>query len=273
MTGACRNLYTMPTPLQDYFAQRVKHLFETLDDLALNRDEASLHDLRVEMKKCKAMIRFLRVVYAKQKLTRSSEKLSVVFHRAGDIREYQLMHQWLVNSGLASMETRYFPKKEIARLLNRFYQDAKKHKQVFTKVVDAMKEYIETTNQQLAEQYVKYQRALIKNHIRLQPGSHNWHTLRKLIKQWIYAVNWIGDADRKKIYTEVQQYDKLQEAIGSWHDQQLIRDTLSEKKIHFSENNKLQKLFGEALLKLNRSIRYREKKIGSLLYTITPYKQ
>src|SRR5881275_1468372 len=88
-------MINMHTPLEKYFAQRVKNLFNHLHDFELVGDEVSLHDLRVEMKKLRAILKFLRTVYPRQKLKRPAHLLRSIFQRAGAIREYQILLQWL----------------------------------------------------------------------------------------------------------------------------------------------------------------------------------
>ena len=97
----------MHTPLQKYFAQRVKNLFNHLHNFELNGDDISLHDFRVEIKKLRAVIKFLRDIYPKQKLKKAGHLLRTIFQTAGEIREYQLMQQWLQKYQFPVIENEY----------------------------------------------------------------------------------------------------------------------------------------------------------------------
>ena len=88
-----------------------------------------------------------------------------------------------------------------------------------------------------------------------------WHELRKIIKQWMYAINWIENG----VGTDISFFQKLQEAIGYWHDAQVIKETLFQKKIFLSQDVELQKSFSIATEKLNQSLKYRERQIQELL--------
>src|SRR5437016_14448633 len=99
----------MQTPLEKYFAQRVKNLFNNLHDFELNGDDVSMHDLRVEMKKLRSIITFLRQVYPKQKVKKAAHILRSIFQQAGEIREYQILEQWLQKNQFTAIEKVYFP--------------------------------------------------------------------------------------------------------------------------------------------------------------------
>ena len=81
----------MHRPLEKYFEQRTKNLFNHLYDFEINGDEVSLHDLRVEMKKLRAVIKFLRNIYPNQKLKMPAHALRNIFHDAGFVRELQIL--------------------------------------------------------------------------------------------------------------------------------------------------------------------------------------
>src|SRR5487761_2478373 len=110
----------MHTPLQKYFAQRVKNLFNHLHDFDLNGDEVSLHDFRVEMKKLRAVIRFLRQVYPKQKIKKPAQLLRSIFQAAGEMREYQILQQWLQKNQFVVIEQIFFPSDKYRMMLEHF---------------------------------------------------------------------------------------------------------------------------------------------------------
>src|SRR6476646_5415837 len=99
----------MHTPLEKYFAQRTKNLFNHLHDFELMGDEVSLHDLRVEMKKLRAVIKFLRNIYSRQRLKKPAHSLRAIFQQAGEIRETQIMQQWLQKNNFTVIEQTYYP--------------------------------------------------------------------------------------------------------------------------------------------------------------------
>lgn len=261
------NTTAMAMPFQSYFSQRVKHLFNHLHDFELKGDAVSLHDLRVEMKKLRAVIKFLRSVYPKQKLKKSTRQLRLIFEEAGEIREYQLLQQWLSKNQLVHFKGIYFQEEKLEKLVTDFHDSAKGFKQSLKEIVELTGRYVQATNQILAEQYVVDLHAQIEQLIRKQPAREDWHDLRRMIKQWLYAINWIGSgADAKTAgQTELSYYNKLQEAIGYWHDVEVIRETLQQKHLHLSKDITVQQDYSKASEKIHQSLRYREKQVGAML--------
>ena len=256
----------MPNPFQAYYSQRLKNLFNGLHDFNLNGDEASLHDFRVEMKKLRAVIKFLRTIYPIQKLKKAGQKLRAIFQEAGEIREYQLLQQWMAKNELASFDQHYLPQSKLLDLTHQFRKRTSCTKQLLKEMVDEVGKYVDATNQVLAEKYVVDLHAQIEKMINGQPGTPDWHELRKLIKQWIHAINWVK-AEDNRTENDLSFYNKMQEAIGRWHDAEMIRDTLYQKQIYLSQDMEVQKDFTKASNKINQSIRYREKQVGEMLST------
>jgi CHAD domain-containing protein len=255
----------MPNSFRQYFAQRVKYTFNHLHLIEIKADEPAMHDFRVEIKKMRAVIRFLREIYPDQKLKKAAHRFKQVFRDAGDIRELQLVHQWLVKHGIVSIYEQYFPEQKIAELVNEFCKKASHTRQSLKETVDDLEKTVQITNPVLAEQYVLDVHARLKRMVMRQPGQQEWHELRKLIKQWLYAVNWVGPDEKNNSEADIAYYTKLQEAIGYWHDADMIREALQQKKIYLSQYIEVQKDFAKASQKIIQSIRYRERQVGEML--------
>jgi len=255
----------MPSPLQRYFALRVKNLFNHLHDFELTGNENAMHDFRVEMKKLRALIKFLRSIYPKQKLKKASNHLRGIFEDAGDIREYQLLGQWLQKNEMNSIEKKIFPAEKMQLMIHSFHQNSSRHKTELKEVIDQCGKFIQNTNEILAEQYVVELRARIEKLVNKNLLIADWHELRKLIKQWMYAANWIHNEEEAKSDSAFSFYNKLQEAIGNWHDIEMIKDAFSQKQIYLSPDLDVQKDFTKAWDKLNQSLKYREKQVEELL--------
>lgn len=244
-----------------YYNQRVKLIFNQLLEFDLNASENAMHDFRVEIKKMRAILKFLKSVYPKQKLKKSARQLNNIFQQAGEIREYQLLQQWFQKNDLEIFIDHLFPTKELDSLISNFHQQVHQFKQDLKELTEQISEYIKATNEILAEHYVRDLYVQLDHQIRTNSSANEWHELRKIIKQWMYAINWIDDGQE----TDIAFYQKLQEAIGYWHDAEVIKETLLQKKIFLSPDVELQKSFSIASEKLNHAIRYREKQIHELL--------
>jgi len=254
----------MPTPLQKYFAQRVKNLFNHLHDFELNGDEVSLHDFRVEMKKLRAIVRFLQQVYPKQKLKRSSYLLRAIFQVAGEIREYQILQDWLQKNNFYVLELEYYPPERLRNMIDAFRVRAEDYKNDLNEVISVVGHYVHSTNEILPEQYFADTNAQVESMVRKNLPQTEWHELRKLIKLRMYAYNWIQHEEGYED-TAFPYYNKLQENIGQWHDLELIKDSFSQKQIYLSQDLEVQKDFTLAWEKLTNGLKHKERVIEEML--------
>lgn len=251
----------LPSSLSIYFNQRVKQIFNHLLEFDINSSENSMHDFRVEIKKMKAILKFLKSVYPKSKLKKSARQLNNIFQQSGEIREYQLLVQWFQKNELETFRQSLFSEEILDELIENFHHQVPQFKHDLKEVIEKMNEYVQATNEILAEHYVRGLYVEIDKLIRKNSALSEWHELRKMIKQWMYSINWIeGGKD-----TDISYFQKLQEAIGYWHDADVIKETIQQKKLFLSQDVELQKFHTVAIDKLNHSMRYREKQIAELL--------
>jgi CHAD domain-containing protein len=259
----------MTSPLHQYFSLRIKNLFNHLHDFELTEGDVPLHDFRIEMKKLKAIIKFLRTVYPKQKFKKITHNIGNVFQHTGEIREYQVLQQWLHKNELLHIIKTYFPDQNMEDMIEVFHHKSFAYKQELKEVIEHCGKFVQHTNSILAEQYVTELNAQIEKMIQRHLEMSDWHELRKLIKQWMYAINWIDNKEEEtKSDSQFSYYNKLQEAIGYWHDLELIKESFTQKQIFLSTNIDIHKDFSKAWERLNAGIRYREKQVEEMLHKL-----
>jgi CHAD domain-containing protein len=255
----------MHSLFQQYFAIRVKNLFNHLHDLELIDPEIPLHDLRVEIKKVKSIIKFLKTIYPKEKFKKSSYQLNHIFQHAGEIREQQIIRNWLVKNNAEVIVERYFSDKKIAKLVSSFQKQSDTIKTTLKEISDRCNKYISITNEITIEQYVKKLNHKIEKEILRSEDKHNWHELRKSIKQWIYSRSWLDEDTKESSASVFSKYNKLQEAIGAWHDLEMIKEYLFQENIHLSAEMDLLIVFERIQSSLNREIKSSETKVIKIL--------
>jgi len=254
----------MDTPLEKYFAQRVKNLFNNLHDFELNGDETSLHDLRVEIKKMRAIIKFLGTIYPRQQIKKPEHLLRNIFQKAGEVRESQLLQLWLRKHEFSIIESTYFQPEKLDFLIEQFRKSASQYKDDFKEIIEILSKFVHSTNEILAEQYFIDLNAQVEKLCRRNLPQTDWHDLRKLIKQRIYAYNWVQH-ENENDDPHFAYYNKLQENIGLWHDLEIIKDNFSQKQVYLSQDIEVQKEFNLAWDKLMSSHKYREKQVEEIL--------
>ena len=255
----------MATRIEKNYDHRIKKIFNHLHDFDLHPDDSSLHDLRVEMKKLRALLKFLRTIYPQQKLKKAAHLLRTVFHAAGEIREFQLMQQWCRANNIYHIESTYYPQEELDHLILNFKNALEGYKKDLEEMCKKSQEFVQDTHIILAEQYVTdlYAQLDTKTHIRL--ASEEWHELRKIIKQWMYALDWIHESKTEKKDQTFSFYNKLQEIIGQWHDLEMIKESFSQKQIFLSMDLDVQQDFARAWDLLLNSIKKSAKQVTAML--------
>jgi len=254
----------MSSHLEKYFDQRVKNIFNHLYDFEVTGEENAMHDFRVEMKKLRSIIKFLRVVYPKHQLKKAAHSLRNVFHEAGVIREYQVLQQWLEKNELLVIEATYFPRDEQQKMIEAFRENTKDYQKQLEEVIDHVKVFINSTKEILYEQYLVDLHAQLDDFCNKDLAKEQWHEMRKVIKQWMYALNWV-DNDEDKKDKDFPYYNKLQEVIGQWHDLEMFKQEFADKQIYLSQDIEVQKDFSMGWEKLNTSIKQKEKQVEELL--------
>jgi len=137
----------MHTPLEKYFTLRVKNLFNHLHDFELNGDEVSLHDLRVEMKKLRAIIKFLRNIYPDQKLKKPTHLLRNIFQEAGYIRELQIILQWLQKNEYNVIAKIYYPQEKLKAMIEDFQKSTHRLKEDCKEITETVFYMIEESTE------------------------------------------------------------------------------------------------------------------------------
>jgi CHAD domain-containing protein len=191
--------------------------------------------------------------------------LRSVFQAAGEIREYQLLLQWLHKHHLRVLEENFFPAARLQQMIADFREQAPVFKNDLKEIIEQTAKFVAHTNEILPEQYFTDLHAQLQERTNAELPAMEWHDLRKLIKQWMYALNWVAPEEAAAKETALAYFNKLQEQIGQWHDLEMIKEAFSQKQIYLSQDLDVQKDFARAWEKLTHSLRYREKQVMEML--------
>lgn len=255
----------MPYRFEKYFQERRQHLFDHLDDYESISDERSLHRLRVGMKQSKALFKFLRKQYKKHKLKEASNALKVIFRAAGEIREYQLILKWLRDNEYRFIEEAHFNEQELKKLKEYFHSCLPGYKKDIKDIFAKAEKYAEETNEKIAAKYVAGLYVKLEKMRMKDLPVKEWHELRKLIKQWIYSIDWIKKKQAGKYEKVLEYYENLQRVIGDWHDIEIVKETLTEKQVYLSRSEQVHKDFALAWEKLIRLSEEKQQQIEEML--------
>jgi CHAD domain-containing protein len=216
--------------IQTYFAKRWKKLFKNFRAIRQSPDSDSVHDLRIESKKLKAIAALLNQTNGGA-VHLSIKQMKPLIRQTGTIREAELHLKTLYEhefgrNGL-EQEQKDCIKNGYALLHNNgndYEAGIKAVKKRFTKSVCGVKNsearnYIDTIVDQLILHF-------------LWPiDIEQLHEARKKIKNLVYIIDLLPQKLQARINIKIKYLDQLQELIGQWHDLTLTLHLLQSTKL------------------------------------------
>lgn len=254
--------------VREYSEKQISSALQLLEEYNATSNEEVLHQLRVSLKKIKAVLDYLRTLHPK-KIKSTRKKLQFVFHAAGSLREAQLRLKWLTEKKLlllirhSSFDQKIKEEKEL--FVTHKHDYLKKQKSVSDEIDKCLKKVDE-------EDLLRY---ALKLKAKLQEqlpvfSKENWHALRKLIKQLLYAYHWLTDQDKLKVLTVTafKKLDMLQENIGIWHDAVDLQQWLTDGQFFLSKDKSVKQQFNKAFALVQKDIEVKEKVVIKQLQAI-----
>jgi CHAD domain-containing protein len=260
----------MASPLQKYYALKLKNLFNNLYEVELTSSHTALHDLRIELKKFRTIIHFLKTVYHKHRIKKAIKLIESIFDEAGTLREMQFLQQWLQQSKMPELETILGLEGSIIYAQHIFLQHIRKHKHTLQKVIDVCGPLVEETNALLPEQYMQKLKVELLEQLRKNLAIEEWHDSRKKIKRRMNAIRWVTSESDEMEEVNFAYFNHLQEAIGNWHDLIIIEDYFAAIQAQKNIDKDLQQHLSAAQLVLYSNLQQREKQVRHLLQQQMP---
>jgi CHAD domain-containing protein len=182
-----------------YLEKRNGEWEDNLRKFAGSQDAEALHQLRVALKKIKALAHFSRGCGGK-KMVRDFAGLKPMFKEAGVIRDADKTNQ----EELRTTTTRHF----VAHIKQYRRQGKRAGKRLVSTVRAVPTSCIRDW----------YARQIVSTGILLIATGDELHRARKQIKEMLYMEKILPDALRVELRLDTGYLDRLQEAIGEWHD-------------------------------------------------------
>lgn len=235
---------------QHYFREQWGNIMHHFDRFAKRTDAEHIHQLRVNLKKLRALEFLQDEVHGNiaKKLHRPVRKL---FRQAGKIRDAQVSAHLLRESGIRS-----------ARFFTQQKQIVAKEAKKLVRLVDDIGNQLVARNletwkriQPISDrQYGKVLRRLEKKitywfvpRLRVK----DLHDSRKEIKRLVYLHELLPGRIRDKINVNTAQYKKLEDSIGKWHDsiyaaeliqKNLPREPAVQRRLRRTASSSLKKI-------------------------------
>jgi CHAD domain-containing protein len=206
-----------------------KHL-ENLENFVKTKDPEELHDLRVNIKKLKALVFFSDVANKKSKIKKRFEPVKPIFREAGDVRTAILHKNMLRKHGvkdeLLDKQVEAALKKAKDILLN--HSTTYIHR--FKTIENRMRDHLVDIDKISIEKAFKKQ---IKKLDKLYADPESeLHDSRKTIKHIIYMHDMLPKTMKKNIPLDIPYLKQLEGTLGRWHDDVMAIEFLKKGKAH-----------------------------------------
>ena len=243
---------------QTYFKQLTTLVFNCWMETNTHPTDTGLHDLRVLLKKIRACQQFLCWVYGKSSLQLLSEETRLIFRQAGHIRELQIINAWLKKEKIDLFQLLKCADQDIAQELASLQKSLDLHQSNFSKGIKKAEQLAERTNPILCDQYWQELNSSIKKQLK-KIRKKDWHEMRKLIKKWIYALNYLEELKppQKSLTMSIH---KLEKNIGTWNDYWVISQRLEETESMDSLPISFRKQYALATTRIHELLEIAEKK-------------
>lgn len=240
--------------LKVYVEKQVNSALHLLEQYNSASDDEVLHQLRVSLKKVKAVLDYLRTVHPK-KIKSLRKKLQVVFHAAGSLREAQLRLKWLTAKRFlfliqhASIEQKIMEEEEL------FVTQKQEYLKKIRSVYDELDKYLKEVEEGALFQYAQMMKGKLEDQLPAA-AQQDWHALRKLIKQLLYAHHWLSEQDKLKLLTVTayNKLDMLQENIGLWNDAVDLFQWVTDGQFFLSKDKSVKQQFNKAFALVQKDI-------------------
>lgn len=210
--------------LKKYFKSRVKGIETELQKPDKNFNKEDFHNLRVEIKKTRALAAMVNSATKKFNRKKTLKPLKKIFQQAGKVRELQLEEALL---------RKYDSKHQLRNYLQYLGDREHNEKEAFANIHKANKIHLKKTGKKITSfinkvnkkdvnKYVKGKENEIKKLVKKDRLKISQvHQLRKDLKQLQYDLKSLSN---KKI--KENGMDALQELMGRWHDLRVMHRQL-----------------------------------------------
>jgi len=182
-------------------------------------DQEELHRFRVQIKKVKAMLSlFENTSRQHQDLLKGFKPVKEIFRYAGHIRDAYTNLQLSERYNLKNEAFETSQQKIIEEGTTEFQHQGKKHLKHIKDAYKHLKKQLTSVHNSSIAEYYKKQLEEISANFAISAFNEDMHTNRKLIKILVYNHKLADKALNGSVPFNTQYLDKLQGAIGEWHD-------------------------------------------------------
>jgi CHAD domain-containing protein len=195
-------------------------------------DQEELHRLRVQIKKLRAMLSLFEDASGKPGLLRDFKPVKKIFKQAGIIREAHINLQLSERYQLKNDAFESGQQKIMEEGTSEFKQSGKKFIRNLKESYGNLKKQLPRVHNSSIAEYYKKQLQEIAVNFTVLGFNEEMHTNRKLIKILVYNHQLAESALNGSVVFNSDYLDKLQNAIGEWHDNLVAAELFSTPELN-----------------------------------------
>ncbi|AYB35036.1 CHAD domain-containing protein [Chryseolinea soli] len=206
--------------LKKFAYKPFRALTEHLKTVPVNHDTETLHQVRIDIKKIKAVLNLIHETRKKFRNHKRFLPFRAIFRKADAIRQSEVLTSLLTKypeEGLQLPPTEHPPLETFESKVPNYLQTVKAQS-------EKLKPYLKKIKDRDIGRYLKHQYKKIQSKLYPHLALKDIHKTRKSIKAALFIA---GSTDHLKKKKE-KFYDTLQEAIGNLHDKQLLLQLLKK---------------------------------------------
>ena len=210
-----------------YLSKKEKKWLIQLHVYSESGDPEAIHQLRLNVKKVKAFVQMMKACSDKR-IVRDLGPLKKMFRQAGKIRDAGNNIRLLSEFQGVSAEYRQQQERLGKEAAIVFRERAEGYRKKGKKAVRRLQADLHAVRSQCIKDW--YASRLIKIGVLLTASGDLLHEARKRIKELLYVQGLLPKALAGEIGLDKEYLDKLQDAIGNWHDMSVIVTTYAGRE-------------------------------------------
>lgn len=195
-------------------------------------NQEDLHKFRVQIKKLRAMLSLFESTSRRHGLLKDFKPVRKIFGYAGHIRDahtnLQLSERYNLKNELFETGQQKIVEEGTAEFQNQGELYVKNIKDAYKQ----LKKQLPHVNNSAIADYYKSKLEQIATNLAVSGFTEDMHTNRKLIKILVYNHKLVGKALNGSLPFNAEYLDKLQEAIGKWHDNIVAAQLFSSPELN-----------------------------------------
>lgn len=208
----------MPTAaIEDYYQQQHEKCRKALMSYARTARDADIHRVRVAIKRIKAVMTIMRDGCGMD-IEGHFSVYRAIFRQAGTLRDAGLMRDRIASDSRDRQAAAHHGR-VVAALSRKMRDDVPAYLRDIDHHVEDVIAEVRCSRVDMPAYCQHLWHRLHKRWKHAHKSGH-YHSLRKHLKQFIYAAELLPEAERRELFSDRngKRLDRLQDLIGQWHD-------------------------------------------------------